>query len=232
MLRSVKHMFTVLSVVLCIHWDNTVSCTKNHGVFSCTKGNETLEKETNPYLVTLLLMYLAECLPHSGPTFFKVPSLLRASASLFLNHHELDSISAGWSHFLIARTNRYISPGFYKPLALMAIPSPWNHWFLYWLLVFLLPLWLPLLSVSNKLFFCLLWKHSWPLGFSSWTESILYMFSLSDIVSMLVVPTRRTFSRSLSYHFCPVKYGMDCFVRNDHFKREDPWNTNIVSLSG
>lgn len=170
-------MLTLLSVVLCIHRDDPVNWTKNYGVFSCTQGNETLEKETNPYFVTLLLMYLAKGLTHSGPTFFKVPSPLRASASLFLNRCDVDSTSAGWSHSLIARTSGYISPGLYMHL--------WHWWpflphettvfFFYWLLVFLLPLWLPLLSVSNKLFFCLLRKQSWPLGFSSWTESILYV---------------------------------------------------------
>lgn len=43
------------------------------------------EKKTNPYVVILLLMCLAECQPLNEPNFLKVASLLTASTSSFLN---------------------------------------------------------------------------------------------------------------------------------------------------
>ena len=60
-------------------------------MLSFIKGNETFggkkkrKKETNPYVVILPLMCLAECQPLNEPNLLKVASLLTASTSSFLN---------------------------------------------------------------------------------------------------------------------------------------------------
>lgn len=134
------------------------TCTENHAVFSFTKGNETLEKTRTPILSPFFfLMHLAECLPLSGPTFFKVASLLGASTSSLLNrcnlvksfsHCQNQRVHLTWPLEAFGTDNHSFPM---KPLVSLLA------------LVFLLPLWLPPLSFSNRLLFYLLLKHygSW-----------------------------------------------------------------------
>lgn len=136
---------------------------------SFTQSNETFEKETNPYFV-IPFMCLAESPPFSGPNFLKVASLLTASTSSFLSSLQSGLHPTWWSYFLIAY-NCTSNLASIKHLALVSIPSSWNHWFL----VFLLLVWPPLLSFSKGLLFlCLLLRHYWPLGFGSQTACVLH----------------------------------------------------------
>lgn len=150
-------------------WHSAVY-TERHDVFSFTQSNETFEKETNPYFV-IPFMCLAESPPFSGPNFLKVASLLTASTSSFLSSLQSGLHPTWWSYFVIAY-NCTSNLASIKHLALVSIPSSWNHWFL----VFLLLVWPPLLSFpKGLLFLCLLLRHYWPLGFGSYTAcGLLY----------------------------------------------------------
>lgn len=126
MLKRMKHMYTLIEycVMHPYRWHSEPSVQRIMMLSFTKKENETIEKETNPYFVTLLLMYLAECLLLSGPNFLRVASLLNVSMFSLLNSLQPRLHLHLLKLFSNCQNEQVHLTWLLQPLALMTISSP------------------------------------------------------------------------------------------------------------